>query len=486
MTSITLHEGDNRATLRRLIDQGVRVHSICTDPPYGLTSVVKRFGAEKAAPAKFGTDGAFSRASGGFMGQKWDASGIERDPEFWRLIWEILLPGGYVVAFSSPRTGHWQAVAMETAGFIMHPFLGWVYGQGFPKASNAQRAVDVECCALPGRHYERTLPADAREGDHICPESEEGRQFEGFAYGTQSLKPALEPIYVGQKPFTERNGALNILEHGTGAVNIDGCRVPSPGETITNHARGADSAISKGIYGDSSEQETHQKSGQALGRHPANLLHDASSDVVAMFPEAPGQIAPSSSSETRKNQHCYGEMRRGGNVMLPRDGEASANRRYTDKGATNFAALPGAQRPAERSAARFFNAFPFTEADYDELTAQGFIVDLDTNVIHYCPKASKADRAGSKHPTVKPIALKEWLVRLVTPPGGIVLDPFAGSGTTGQAARNQGFDCILMEAQPAYVTDIRRRFGLSDPANDDLDALIGGAPLPDPLMELIG
>ena len=143
MSNVTLHPGDNRVTLRRLIDEGVRVHSVVTDPPYGLVSIQKRFGKEGAKNARTeGNDGSFARLSGGFMGKAWDGSGIERDPEFWALIYEILLPGGYVFAFSGSRTGHWQACAMEMAGFVMHPMHGWVFGSGFPKAHNAARAVD--------------------------------------------------------------------------------------------------------------------------------------------------------------------------------------------------------------------------------------------------------------------------------------------------------------------------------------------------------
>jgi site-specific DNA-methyltransferase (adenine-specific) len=154
-----------------------------------------------------------------------------------------------------------------------------------------------------------------------------------------------------------------------------------------------------------------------------------------MFPSAPGQLASSSSSsETRKNQNCYGDMRRGSPdaVMEPR-------------------------RESDTSAARFFNSFP-----------------LDTDPLFYCAKASKADRAGSRHPTVKPITLMRWLCRLVTPPGGTVLDPFAGSGTTGAAALAEGLNCLLIEAYDDYAADIRRRFAIPAPVNDDIDALIGG------------
>lgn len=498
MTAVTLHEGDNRITLRRLIDQGVRVHSVVCDPPYGLTSIGKRFGKEGAAPAKFGTDGAFARASAGFMGSKWDGTGIERDPEFWRLVYDILLPGGYVVAFSGSRTGHWQACAMETAGFIMHPMLGWVFGQGMPKAHNAAMAIDKQLGVKGGRGapkisahagwiergalrgddghtgWQREWMQDAEKVDanarKYLPGSPEAAAWDGWAYGGQALKPALEPIYVGQKPFSEKNGALNLLKHGVGAINIDGCRV-SPGSGSTGEPR-----------------------------HPANLIHDGSAEVQALFPSSAGQLArSSSSSESRRTQNCYGVMARGapGSEMEPRN----------DSG----------------SAARFFNAFGYS--DVEEVMALTGCSDEEGREIiayleqhrpvsageptYYHGKAAKADRVfvcricdaravaahpgcgcvdenGARsmrsHPTVKPIALMRWLVRLVTPKGGTVLDPFAGSGTTGAAARAEGFDCILMEAEPQFAADIRARFDLPRPTIhqfSDFDDLLGGDIVPE-------
>lgn len=410
MSNVTLHPGDNRVTLRRLIDEGVRVHSVVTDPPYGLVSVQKRFGKEGSAPArKEKNDGSFARLSGGFMGKTWDGSGIERDPEFWALIYEILLPGGYCFAFSGSRTGHWQACAMELAGFIMHPMHGWTYGSGFPKAHAADKAIDKRL-GVQG--------------------SAEAVEWDGWAYGTQAQKPALEPIYLGQKPFSEPTGAANLLKHGVGAVNIDGCRVPTD-EVITNHSRGAESAISKGTFGDSKAQETHQTAGQSLGRHPANLILDGSPEVVAMFPTSNG----SGSARTLKRATKQGETGWGMNTTGP---DQSALR---DAGSG--------------SAARFFHQFA-----------------PDADPLFYHPKAGKADRAGSRHPTVKPIALMQYLIRHITPPGGVVLDPFAGSGTTAEAARREGLDCILMEAEPEYVTFLAERFGSKPPkqafAFDDL------------------
>ncbi len=458
MGTIQLIAGDNRLSLRRLIDQGVRVHSVVTDPPYGLVSVQKRFGKEGSAAARTeGNDGSFARLSGGFMGKAWDGTGIERDPEFWRLVWEILLPGGYVFAFSGSRTGHWQACAMEQAGFIMHPMHGWCFGSGFPKAHAADKAIDkmlgVEREVIGERDPRSLYDCRERESSAINtnwrdaegrtdsrdlskqiishPGSPEAAQWEGWAYGTQTQKPALEPIYLGQKPFSEKTGAANLLMHGVGAVNIDGCRVPTAGEIITTHSRGGSTA-SPSRPTERTVEESGRITRQDLiapnpreGRHPANLILDGSPEVVAMFPNTKSG-KPGIMRKGTNDGACYGaESRAPGTPMTG----------FGDEG----------------SAARFFHNFP-----------------PDMDPLFYHTKAGKADRAGSRHPTVKPIALMQYLVRHITPPGGTVLDPFAGSGTTAEAARREGFDSILMEAEKEYIDFIQQRFPETAPADDDL------------------
>lgn len=463
MQQVTLHEGDNRQSLRRLIDQGVRVHSVVTDPPYGLVSIQKRFGKEGAKNARTeGNDGSFARLSGGFMGKAWDASGIERDPEFWALIYEILLPGGYVFAFSGSRTGHWQACAMEMAGFVMHPLHGWTFGSGFPKAHAADKAIDKHLGVhggfiADGDPVKRMIPgADQhRDGSWIkdngreyqpgsyVPGSPEAAQWEGWAYGTQTQKPALEPIYLGQKPFSEKTGAANLLKHGAGAVNIDGCRVPSEagGRPLREVAAMRDDVEYNGISlsgrADGSLQSSKAVGTTDQGRHPANLILDGSPEVVAMFPKTAGAKAPVKGTEPTANGFS-GPVKFGGMI----------NR------------VPGAFHGDEGSAARFFHQFGLTEEDYDWAIEVGSLGEDRGDPLFYCPKAGKADRAGSKHPTVKPIALMQYLIRHITPPGGVVLDPFAGSGTTAEAARREGFDCILMEAEPEYIDFLNERFAL--------------------------
>lgn len=221
-----------------------------------------------------------------------------------------------------------------------------------------------------------------------------------------ALKPAWEPIVLARKPLIG-TVADNVLEHGTGALNIDGCRV---GEEVRYNARaGNRNLIERNTVAPvSTRSETEGRI--AVGRWPANVVHDGSDKVLACFPMAPGQqraVGPEHGSKSSVN--VYGDYG-------PRE-------KFQPRGDSG-------------SASRFF----------------------------YSAKASKKDRAGSKHPTVKPVALMQWLVRMVTPPGGVVLDPFAGSGSTGEACRREGMQCVLIEREDEYAADIRRRLGLSVPA----------------------
>ena len=364
-STVTLYPGDNRISLQRLIDDGVRVHSVVTDPPYGLVSIEKRFGKKGAAAARTeGNDGSFARLSAGFIGRTWDGTGIERDPEFWRLIHDILLPGGFCFAFSGARTGHWQACAMETAGFVMHPFHVWAYGSGLPKAKDVKKEL---------------VKAGFTDEELLA-------EWSGWKFGTQSQKPAVEPIYLGQRPISEKTYIANIKKHGVGAVNIDGCRVPLDSVADVKQLR----TMNRNRREEDTSGQTWGLSKNAgavdeNGRYPANLFHDNSPEILDLFPKDGG------------------------------------------------------------STARFFNAFPSDECP----------------ALLYHPKANKEDRGGSEHPTVKPVGLLRHLIRHITPPGGVVLDPFAGSGTTAIAARAEGVDCIIMEAEGEYIDFLQERFGRS-------------------------
>lgn len=372
---VTLFAGDCLDVLDGMEENSV--DSVVCDPPYHLTSIVKRFGAEGAGEVKAGATGAYQRASAGFMGKKWDGGTIAFQVETWRKVLRVLKPGGYIVAFASSRGFGRMSVAIEDAGFINHPLFGWIFGSGFPKATR------VTACALDG------LMA--------------GVDVDGYRYGGQVAKPALEPVYIGQKPFSEATGTANILRWGTGALNIDGCRVGDTVETWPTSRSYAPGQIQPGGKG------VTVKTGDAPpGRWPANIIHDGSAEVLAAFPNAPGQ------QFTVRPDHA------------PKVGTEV----YGDYGAR-----------------------PLTEPRGDEGSAARFF---------YTAKADAEDRIGSKHPTVKPLDLMQYLVRFVTPPGGLVLDPFAGTGTTGEAAWREGMRALLIEREPEYQADIARRMELAE------------------------
>lgn len=418
-----LYEADCLTTLADIAASDVRFHSCITDPPYHLTSVVDRFGKEGSAPAKHGTDGAFSRASAGFMGKQWDGGDIAFRPETWRAVYDVLLPGAYLVAFASTRGYHRMVCAIEDAGFVIHPMLAWVFGSGFPKAADASKAIDRHL----GKDKEREVighnpkwnaspramnPGGTNPGwdampAYTAPATPEAAAWEGWKYGLQSLKPAMEPICLAQRPM-EGSGAQSILKHGCGALNIGASRISGN----VPHTTQGQAASAGTIYG-ADQRVLREFVPDPAGRYPANLLHDGSPEVLAAFA-------------------AFGESRDG--VAGSRTGTG----KITSVGLGHeWGGYGGSGSPA-----RFFTQCPLSP---DELR------------MFYCPKAGKKERRGSRHPAVKPLKLMRWLVNLVTPPDGIILDPFAGTGMTGEAALSQGFNITLMEREAEYCRDIRRR-----------------------------
>jgi DNA modification methylase len=483
--SARLMLGDCLEVLRTL--EPASIDAIVTDPPYELA----------------------------FMGRAWDASGIAFSVDLWREALRVLKPGGHLLAFGGTRTYHRMTCAIEDAGFEVRDCLMWVYGSGFPKSLDVSKAIDkidrigpIEARArtftawmrstgitaqqvneatssFMGSHYltDKSQPAVAtaelfdklrpllppvpdeieelvrsrtvesenmkrravvRSGvpkgkssgvygdfsedkyDYTSPYTDAAKAWSGW--GT-ALKPAWEPIVLARKPL-EGTVAGNVLKHGIGGMNIDACR--------------------------------------ANTRWPANVIHDGSDVVTGLFPSAPGQLATTRADGAQMDNQVYGAMRHPTEAKEPR-------------------------QDATDSAARFFNALPIEEEDYQPLW--------------YVPKASRAEReegceglplrtgaeavdreegsagldnprAGAGrtamgvrnyHPTVKPIALMRHLCRLVTPPGGTVLDPFMGSGTTGIAARREGFSFVGIERDEGHFAICKARIGAA------LPPIFGGA-----------
>ena len=387
-----IHHGDMRAVLDFIPDS--TFHACITDPPYHLTSTVKRFGADGAAPAK---PGVYGRSSAGFMGKKWDGGDISFRPETWAEVLRVLKPGAYLLCFGGTRTWHRIACAIEDAGFDIRDTIMWLYAKGFPKSHDVARGIDkhlgvrgvlgeprsaahaewIARGALRGDQgaegWQRPWMDDpeqvAANARRYIAGSPQAAPWQGWG---SALKPAWEPIIVARRPLVGTI-AENVLAHGCGGFNIDACR-------IGEH-----------------------------GRWPANVAHDGSDEVEAAFA-------------------AFGEKRSGTGARKAASGAGYAPNALGSE--SRPAGTPNVEYGDVGSASRFF----------------------------FSGKATAADRAGSKHPTVKPVALMRWLVRMVTPPGGLVLDPFAGSGTTGAAARAEGASCVLVEADDEYAADLRRRF----------------------------
>ena len=367
-----LLNGDCIEEMQKMIDEGVQVDSVVTDPPYEL----------------------------GFMGKSWDSTGIAFQKETWELAYQLLKPGGHLLAFSSSRTYHRMAVAIEDSGFNIRDQIMWLYGSGFPKSLNIGKAIDKKLGAKRKVVGQKTAGAlsgnskfnDAKTGtisrnhsnptqsyksgkagmyDVTEPTTPEAKQHEGW--GT-AIKPAHEPIVMARKPF-EGTVADNVLKHGTGGINIDGCRV-----------------------------ETEDK----LGRYPANVMHDGIEEDWARY------------------------------FYCPKVSKAERNKGLDHLPTKKTSSMSGRRDPHDMEKSKIDN------------DVTGRFVTERKNV----------------HPTVKPQELMKYLCRLVTPKDGTVLDPFMGSGSTGMAAKDGGFDFIGIEQEKEYFEIADSRINITAPLSE--------------------
>jgi hypothetical protein len=367
----------------------------------------------------------------------------------WTATWateamRVLKPGGHLVSFASPRTYHRMVCGIEEAGYEIRDQIDWMFGQGFPKSLNLCRCKPHVPTQIADQH-----------GWFLC-----GACGNPYELGT-GLKPAHEPICLARKPL-DGTVAENVAKWGTGALNIEGCRVDGADSRSPNTGRG-------GIPARHNPEEARAAGvvtqPDPAGRWPANVLHDGSDDVIAAFPQGDvSYVAPSD-----KTSNVYGRMHR--------EGEPSAD--SDNEGVVGFKMKPGARRLDSGSAARFFYCPKASKRDRDE-GLESFEIATPTQMTGGRkegsagldnPRAGAGRTSGARnsHPTVKPTALMQYLVRLVTPRGGMVLDPFMGSGSTGKACALEGMEFVGIELDSkwASVADARIKVALTQRAPEE-------------------
>ena len=439
----TIHHGDCIETMKAMPPESI--DAIVCDPPYGLSNTDPSSVADTITKWASG-DRNHVPTGRGFMGKSWDA--FVPPPAVWDECLRVLKPGGHMVVFAGSRTHDLMGLSIRLAGFEMRDSLAWLYGSGFPKSHDVSKAIDKAAGAereviganevlrkyMPNgttgsfqlggcqsvQELEKLADAGgvtpagesavavlARRNGHearftlTAPATPEAEQWQGW--GT-ALKPAFEPIVLARKPLAEKTVARNVLAHGTGAINVDACRiageVPSVPQPDFKHVNGAVTHL-----------DAHARNGQMSsapsGRWPANVLLDH--HAAAWVDEQSGNLHTQDPATRASRSKRAGVTQMGTGKSVE----------YDDRGGPS-------------GASRFF----------------------------YTAKAPKSERPnvdGVQHPTVKPLAIMRWLIRLVTPPGGTVLDPFAGSGTTIEAALIEGFNPVGIEMEPDYLPLIQHR-----------------------------
>lgn len=459
-----VYNGNNLEVLKQFPDS--YFDSIVTDPPYGIAFMGKEWDDfANNTNSALGKQGPANKKDGTPFKQRGKPidGWCEKDKLFasnnfykFNLQWatecfRVLKPGGFILVFGSTRMYHRMACAIEDAGFSIRDMISWVYGSGFPKSLNVGKAIDK----LQGN--EREVVGDNKNSRKNLPDNDvykagiRGQEtqttkgiskFEGW--GT-ALKPAFEPIVVARKPLSEKSVAENMLKWGTAGINIDGCRIDIPEDDKENYEFNnnglsrlkRDEGDKLGQFDggwkiDKTKRETTQ------GRFPANLIHDGDEEVVKLFPDTKSTGGSGNATKNKSGYKNNGEQMAGYKPGYEADGLGG----YNDTG----------------SAARFFYCAKTSKSERNKGCEH---LEVKNNDVHDNPNRmfstedTEMDTAtrqpnNNHHPTVKPIKLMQYLVRLVTQPKGIVLDPFAGSGSTGCAAVLENMNYVLIEMEKEY------------------------------------
>jgi site-specific DNA-methyltransferase (adenine-specific) len=414
--------GDNLQLLKTLPDNSV--DSVVTDPPYGLS----------------------------FMGKKWDYDVPSID--LWREVYRVLKPGGHLLSFGGTRTYHRMVVNIEDAGFEIRDQIMWLYGSGFPKSLNIGKAIDK----VEGNEREVVgdnpnsrpncdgLQSNSMNGKWISNKVSKGNS-EGEGWGT-GLKPANEPIVVARKPISENTIAENFIKWGVGGFNIDECRI---GETTKTNSNGKNP-----MYGGNSLNESKTKNEDNLehnyGRFPANIILECICDEVIKGdihtnPECPCRLLDDQSGNSKSTKFDCNLPNLSNNIFNGGNNGNGVSNIKTDRGYSD-----------NGGASRFFYVAKTSKAERN-MGLDNF-EDKDSKKILFPEKefigndgsirSNKHNTIKNNHPTIKPINLMYYLCKLVTPNGGVILDPYMGSGSTGISALLGGFSFIGMEMEQDY------------------------------------
>lgn len=468
LDNAVVYHGNCLEVLRELPENSV--DSIVTDPPYEL----------------------------GFMGKKWDDSGIAFNTEVWEQAMRVLKPGGHILAFGGSRTWHRLCVAIEDAGFEIRDSIAWLYGSGFPKSMNIGKAIDATLVhgnshsssirkaneSRPGEgEYKSSLPvngimADVHAEPRVTndnPETPEAEQWQGW--GT-ALKPAFEPVVVGRKPLAEKTVAKNVLAYGTGGLNIDGSRI---GTEVIETGRGGRSDVQSNAFG--TGLKATEKS-YSQGRWPANVIFSHTVECVQLtegssvatpaeevsggiWKDSTGKPAGPTYDDTPAIWQCpeycpvweldqqsgTSKSRQALMGTMTTEGSHEGYKRASHEG---FTSVRGFNDTG--GASRFFYTSKASKRDRNEGLDGMPLRKSDTRSEVAAGIWSKMEAAKQNfHPTVKPTDLMRYLIKLVTPPGGTVLDPFTGSGSTGKAALLEGFNFVGIELTEDYLPIIQGR-----------------------------
>ena len=392
-----IHHGDSLEVLKSF--ESNSIDSLVTDPPYGLGKTTPENVRACLQAWLSGQD--YQASGGGFMSKEWDS--WVPSPNLWREVYRVLKPGAYGLVFSGSRTEDLMSMSLRLAGFEVRDRLVWLYGSGFPKSHDISKAIDKKLGAKRAIIGQQKMVECWRLGttpnktfmDITEPSTEQAKRYSGF--GT-ALKPAYEPIILVRKPL-DGTIADNVLKHGVGGLNIDDCRIP-PNK----------------------------------GRWPSNILLD---DKAAI--ELDKQSGIQKSGRAGKKSRAWGVS---GNSQLS-NWQANNSEGYNDKG----------------GASRFFYCTKASKAEREaglshfDLKKAGAMSGEETRL----GRPTNHPMRANVHPTVKPLDLMRYLCRLITPPNGTILEPFAGSGTTLCAAALEGFTSIGIERESEYIEIIKAR-----------------------------